>query len=49
MPPLLSPKVRRVAQLLAEKQQTADAGFEQAGVQDRWAAIVFVETKVSSH
>lgn len=47
MPPLLSPKIRCVAQLLAERQQETDAGFEQAGVEDRWAAIVFVETKVS--
>lgn len=48
MPPLLSPKIRRMAQLLAERQQATDARFEQAGVEDRWAAIVFVETKASS-
>jgi hypothetical protein len=46
MPPLLSPKVRLVAQLLADRQQKADAQLQQAGTEDRWAAIVFVETKV---
>lgn len=46
MPPLLSPKVKRVAQLLAEQQVIEDARLEQAGKDDRWASIVFVETKV---
>lgn len=35
MPPLLSPKVRSVGQLLSDKGREVD-----------WAAIVFVETKV---
>lgn len=47
MPPLLSSKVRRLARLLADRQQQADAQLTQAGKEDRWAAIVFVETKVS--
>lgn len=46
MPPLLSPKVKRIAQLLAEQQAAEDARLEQAGKEDRWASIVFVETKV---
>jgi hypothetical protein len=36
MPPLLSPKLKAVLRLLADKQQQQD-----------WAGIVFVERKVS--
>jgi hypothetical protein len=39
MPPLLSPKVKRVARHLSDRQRQAGEGQD-------WAAIVFVETKV---
>lgn len=47
MPPLLSPKVVRVAQLLDQKHRQAAGSASSGSSSDNdWAAMVFVETKV---